>query len=106
MTISTDNHGTNGFGCLLSSSIYFDRLLFIIVLLAGECDAHNMLSTPNHHLPQNIQELCDLLARGIFRLRARETEVEVKQDADRRENSLHFRAHQSGHAKPKTRRTA
>ena len=48
-------------------------------------------------------ELCGLLALGLIRLRTRQSS-QVSELT--RESSLHFPPDQSGHAKPKRRRTA
>ena len=59
-------------------------------------------------LPPHLREVCALLARGLLRLRAH-TADELARDAAMSggsgESSLHFTAHQSGHARP-TRREA
>ena len=69
-----------------------------------------MLSGP---IPRNglshLREVCAILAAGLVRLR-RHTAEELARDAedaaDQGESSLHFRAHQSGHAKPRERKIA
>ena len=57
--------------------------------------------TPNLHLPPHLRELCTLLATSLLRLRRRTAE-ELARDAAQLgpdgETSLHFTAHQSGHA--------
>ena len=60
-------------------------------------------------LPPRLRELCDILALGLLRLRARTAE-DLARDAalharDLGESSLHSPPGQSGHADP-TRRTA
>ncbi len=58
------------------------------------------------HLPPHLREVCDILARGLVRLRSRAAE---DFDRDRRtggESSLHFAAHQSVHAVPLERSPA
>lgn len=63
----------------------------------------------NRHLPPHLRELCDLLARGLLRLRSRTVEdlaCDATRAADRGETSLHFRADQSVHANRTTRRPA
>ena len=62
----------------------------------------------NHlpHLPPHLREVCDILARGLLRLRSR-----TAQDIDRDlgaggESSLHYPAHQSVHAVPLERTPA
>ena len=65
--------------------------------------------TPNLHLAPHLRELCSILAGGIVRLRCRTAE-ELAADAARLgpggETSLHFTAHQSGHADDHRRRHA
>jgi hypothetical protein len=55
------------------------------------------------HLPPHLREVCTLLAAGLVRLR-RHTAEDVARDAGpghgRGDISLHFTAHQSGHATP------
>ena len=61
------------------------------------------------YLPPHLRELCTLLASGLVRLRrhtAAEPDDDDAIDGGPRESSLHFVAHQSGHAKPKHRRQA
>ena len=58
------------------------------------------------YLPPHLREICDILARGLLRLRSRTAEAF---DRDRRtggEGSLHFTAHQSVHAVPLERSSA
>jgi hypothetical protein len=60
-------------------------------------------------LPPHLREVCGLLALGLVRLRRRTAE-DLAHDAamagQLRESSLHFPAHQSGHADPTRRRQA
>jgi len=58
---------------------------------------------PNRHLPPHLGEVCNLLARGLLRLRARE-EVSSQVSDPVGECFLDFTAYQRGHAKPKLRR--
>jgi hypothetical protein len=62
-----------------------------------------------HHLPPHLREVCQILARGLVRLRRRTAE-ELARDAaraaDRGESSPHFRADRSVHAGPTDRRPA
>jgi hypothetical protein len=55
------------------------------------------------HLPPHLREVCTLLAAGLVRLR-RHTAEDIARDAEQAhgpgESSLHFTAHQSGHATP------
>jgi hypothetical protein len=54
----------------------------------------------NAHLPPHLREVCDLLARGLVRLRSR-TADDISRDVGvQRESSLHFDWDQSGHATP------
>ena len=55
----------------------------------------------NQHLPPHLREVCDILARGLLRLRSRGMPVEVVETADRRDIPLHFTAKQRRHATPK-----
>ena len=62
----------------------------------------------NPHLPPHLREVCDILARGLLRLKSRTAEERDRQTAylaDAGESRLHFTADQRGHAKPKPRRT-
>ena len=64
---------------------------------------------PKPHLPPHLRELCLTLASAIVRLRCRTAE-ELARDAAQvgpdGETSLHFTAHQSGHADANRRRHA
>ena len=60
----------------------------------------------NHHLPPHLREVCDLLARGLLRLRSRAAEEAARHAADRGERLLHFPAAQRRHANRTTRRDA
>jgi hypothetical protein len=60
----------------------------------------------NVHLPPHLREVCDLLARGLLRLRSRGAAAEARAAADRGERLLHFPATQRRHANSKTRETA
>ena len=65
------------------------------------------LPTPtNHHHPPHLREVCDLLARGLLRLRSRAAEEAARGAADRGERLLHFPAAQRLHANRTTRREA
>ena len=61
---------------------------------------------PNPQLPPHLREVCDILARGLLRLRSRGMQVEATDTADSREIPLHFTAHQRRHATPKREGTA
>jgi hypothetical protein len=66
-------------------------------------------SGPNPHLPPHLREVCDLLARGLLRLRSRAAE-DLARDADQARGSgdirLHFVPTQRLHANRTTRRDA
>jgi hypothetical protein len=54
----------------------------------------------NLHLPPHLREVCDLLARGLLRLRSRTAEEHAR-EADRTgELRLHLTARQRRHANP------
>jgi len=62
-------------------------------------------AAPANVLPSHLLEVCNVLAKGILRLRiAREDSSQLSEAM--REIPLHFTAHQRGHAKPKPRRLA
>jgi hypothetical protein len=61
---------------------------------------------PNQHLPPHLREVCDLLARGLLRLRSRAAEEAARDAADRGERPLHFTATQRLHANRTNRRDA
>jgi hypothetical protein len=61
---------------------------------------------PNQHLPPHLREVCDLLARGLLRLRSRAAEEAARDAADRGERPLHFAATQRLHANRTNRRDA
>jgi hypothetical protein len=63
-------------------------------------------TTPNPHLPPHLREVCDILARGLLRLRSRGMAEESAETAEPRDIPLHFTAHQRRHANPKRRGTA
>jgi hypothetical protein len=60
----------------------------------------------NPHLPAHLREVCDILVRGLLRLRSRGMPVEATDTADRRDIPLHFTAHQRRYANPKRKGTA
>jgi hypothetical protein len=60
----------------------------------------------NPHLPPHLREVCDLLARGLLRLRSRAAEELVREAADRGERLLHFPGDQRRHANRSNRRAA
>jgi hypothetical protein len=63
----------------------------------------NPLSPDRMMVRERLAELCGLLALGLIRLRAQQSSQVF---APVGENCLHFPPDQSGHAKPKPRRTA
>jgi len=63
-------------------------------------------NTPTPHLPPHLREVCDILARGLLRLRSRGMPAETTDTADHRDIPLHFTAHQRRHANPKRKGTA
>jgi hypothetical protein len=56
---------------------------------------------PNPQLPPHLREVCDIIARGLVRLRSRGALAESAETADRRDIPLHFTAKQRRHATPK-----
>ena len=64
------------------------------------------LTATNHNLPQHLTEVCDILARGLLRLRSRTGNNTDALPADRGERLLHFTADQRPHANPTKRRDA
>lgn len=60
----------------------------------------------NQHLPPHLREVCDLLARGLLRLRSRAAEQAARDNADCGERPLHFAATQRLHANRTNRRDA
>jgi len=64
------------------------------------------LPITNAHLPPHLREVCDLLARGLVRLRSRAAEKDARDAADQGERLLHFSATQRLHANRTNRRDA
>jgi hypothetical protein len=60
----------------------------------------------NVHLPPHLWEVCDLLARGLLRLRSRAAEEAAPEATGGGERLLHFPAAQRRHANPSIRRDA
>jgi hypothetical protein len=58
-------------------------------------------NSPNPHLPAHLREVCDILARGLLRLRSRGMPVEDTETAKPGDIRLHFTARQRLHANPK-----
>ena len=96
------------FVVVLSFSLCFSKRLFLLDLLLMRSDCiRTMLFHPNpSNLPAHLQELCDLLARGLFRLRSRDAEELARQTDDQGDNSLRDTAPQRRHANPTSRRRA
>ena len=61
---------------------------------------------PNPQLPPHLREVCDIIARGLVRLRSRGAPLESAETTDSRDIPLHFTAHQRRHANPKRKGTA
>lgn len=62
--------------------------------------------TINQHLPPHLREVCDLLARGLLRLRSRVVGKTPRHVTDHGEGPLHFPAPQRLHANRPHRRDA
>ena len=60
----------------------------------------------NQHLPPHLREVCDLLARGLLRLRSRAALEAAPDGADRGDRLLHFPAAERLHANRTNRRLA
>jgi hypothetical protein len=60
----------------------------------------------NTHLPPHLREVCDILARGLLRLRSRAAAREAPVPAASGEIRLHFPAPQRRHANRTNRRNA
>jgi hypothetical protein len=54
----------------------------------------------NLHLPPHLREICEILSRGVVRLRSRAAEQNVRPARDHGERLLHFPATQRRHANP------
>jgi hypothetical protein len=54
----------------------------------------------NHHLPPHLRNVCEILARGIVRLRSRSIAAISAEPRECGESSLHSTAHQRRHANP------
>ena len=63
-------------------------------------------TSPNQHLPPHRREVCDLLARGLLRLRSRTAEETARVVPDRGERLLHFSPPQRVDANRTNRRVA
>ena len=64
------------------------------------------IASPNSHLPPHLREICDLLARGLLRLRSRTAVETARGGPDRGERLLHFSATQRVDANRTNRRVA
>ena len=60
----------------------------------------------NPHLPPHLREVCDILARGLLRLRSRGMPVEDTETAKPGDIRLHFQAPQRRYANPKRKGAA
>ena len=68
-----------------------------------------MRTSPKPHLPENLQEVCAILALGILRLRSRMAAESADSSAEARERGdirLHSTAQQRRHANPKRKGVA
>ena len=64
------------------------------------------LPTPNAYLPPHLREVCDLLARGLLRLRSRSVPAEAPAVEDESGVRLHSLPRQRLRANPIPRRVA
>ena len=55
----------------------------------------------NPHLPPHLREVCEILARGLLRLRSRGMPSEDRETARCGDIRLHFTARQRRYANPK-----
>ena len=66
-----------------------------------------IVPTPaNPYLPPDLREVCEILARGLLRLRSRAAAEAARDAADQGERLLHFPATQRLHANRTNRRDA
>ena len=63
-------------------------------------------TTPKPHLPPHLREVCDILARGLLRLRSRAAAREALAPVGSGDIRLHFQAPQRRYANPKRKGTA
>jgi hypothetical protein len=64
------------------------------------------LPQANTHPPTHLREVCDILARGLLRLRSRAAAPEAPAPVDSGDIRLHFQAPQRRYANPKRKGTA
>ncbi len=75
----------------------------------GVAPVTSSAASPPLHLPLHLREVCAILAASLVRLRRRTAEDFARgagQAGGRGESSLHYAAHQSGHADSGERPTA
>ena len=100
------SHGFAQSPCLSST---FANPLFALLLRCVQGDLVFEHDRSHPHLPPHLRELCSILAAALVRHRCRTAE-ELARDAAQPgpdgETSLHFTAHQSGHADAPSRRHA
>ena len=64
------------------------------------------LPLANPHLPTHLREVCDLLARGVLRLRSRAAERSAREADGKSEVRLHSVPRQRVHANPRRKGVA
>ena len=96
--------------CFLFSAVPGNELTAVetrsqTVLFVGDGQSLSRFANCFALTPSNLQELCDILARGLIRLRVeRQKSSEVSRDHG--ESPLDFSPDQSGHANPSCKRNA
>jgi hypothetical protein len=96
------------FARLLFSSRQFAKRLFWLSKSAGQGNLACEPTMPSpssdpaalQHLPPHLREVCDLLARGLLRLRSRAAEEAGRDAAATGDIRLHSTARQRRHANP------
>ena len=63
-------------------------------------------ASTNPHLPPHLREACDILTRGLLRLRSRGMPAEDTETAKLGDIRLHFQPPQRRYANPKRKGTA